>query len=143
MLFARKPRRIVRILVAEDEPLLAFDIEHNLRERGFEIVATVDSVSDAVALMGADRGIDLALVDLTLADGSGVEVARAAQRHGVRVMFVSGECPVEAPDLAAGCLSKPYPQRDLTAAIDALEKVLAGVMPKRLPASFSLFATPA
>ncbi|HWK36017.1 MAG TPA: response regulator [Sphingomonas sp.] len=133
----------MRILVAEDEPLLAFDIEHNLSGQGFEIVATVDSVSDAVAMMGSDRAIDLALVDMTLVDGSGIDVARAAQRHGVQVMFVTGECPVEARTLSAGCLSKPYPQRDLTAAIDALEKVLGGVVPKRLPASFSLFATPA
>ena len=41
--------------------------------------------------------------------------------------------------LAAGCLSKPYGPRDLTAAIDAIEAVLDGQQPKKLSPPFSLF----
>ncbi|UIJ47287.1 response regulator [Sphingomonas cannabina] len=143
MLFARKPRRITRILIAEDEPLVAFDTEHHLREGGFEIVATVDRVTEAVALIDQGVPIDLVLADLTLADGSGIEVARVASERGVPVLFVTGDCPSAARALAAGCLAKPYAPRDLIAAIDAIERVLEGATPKRLPASFSLFATPA
>ena len=36
--------------------------------------------------------------------------------------------------------SKPYAQRDLLAAIDAIEAVLDGKKPKRIPVGFSLFA---
>ena len=50
MMFGRKKRRITRILIVEDEPLVAFDTEHFLREEEFEIVATVDSVVDAMKL---------------------------------------------------------------------------------------------
>ncbi len=138
MLFAKKERRITRLLVVEDEPLVAFDTEHFLTGEGFEIVATLDSVVDALGAL-EDGDIHLVLVDINLSDGSGVDVARAAHGMGLPVLFVTGHCPVEAQVLAAGCLSKPYPQRDLLAAIGAIEKMLEGKRPKRLPPSLSLF----
>ena len=140
MLFAKKKRRIEDVLVVEDEPLVAFDTEHFLASEGFRIVATVDSVADALRAIEENHGLDLVLVDVSLSDGSGVEVARAANARGVHVLFVTGHFPEEARPLAAGCLAKPYPQRDLLAAIDAIETVIGGnKAPKRLPASFSLF----
>ncbi|NIJ18363.1 DNA-binding response OmpR family regulator [Sphingomonas naasensis] len=140
MLFVKKKRLIERVLLVEDEPLVAFDTEHFLTHEGFEIVATLDSVAEALAAIEDDAAIDLVLVDVELVDGSGVEVARAAHARGMRVVFVTGNCPGEARKLAAGCLSKPYPQRDLLAAIAAIEAVIEGRKPpRRLPASFSLF----
>jgi len=139
MLFGKKKRQIEKLLLVEDEPLVAFDNEHFLRGAGFEIAATVDSVADALRVMEAEEGIDLVLVDVDLTDGSGVTVAQAAHAKGIAVLFVTGNCPGDARALAAGCLSKPYPQRDLVAAIDAIEAVVDGKRPKRLPGSFSLF----
>jgi CheY-like chemotaxis protein len=40
MLFGKRERAIRRILIVEDEPLVAFDNEHLLRECGYEVVAT-------------------------------------------------------------------------------------------------------
>ncbi|MEI9851732.1 MAG: response regulator [Sphingomonas sp.] len=139
MIFRRKKRRIERVLIVEDEPLVAFETEHFLGESGFEIAATVDSVASAAAVIATDDEIDLVLVDVSLSDGSGIEVARAAHARGVQVLFVTGNCPGDARALAAGCLAKPYPPRDLLAAIDAIEAVLYGREPKRLPGGFSLF----
>ncbi|MFV0623118.1 response regulator [Sphingomonas sp. ac-8] len=141
MLFGRKKRRIVRILVVEDEPLVAFDTEHFLTDNGFEIVATTDLVSEGLALVNGDAAIDLVLVDVNLADGSGIDVARAAKERGMPVLFVTGTCPDGGREVASGCLGKPYPQRDLVAAIEAIETVLEGKTPRKLPASFNLFAT--
>ena len=143
MIFRRKKRRIEQLLLVEDEPLVAFDNEHFLGAAGFEIVATVDSVADALRTIASAPDIDLVLVDVSLSDGSGVEVARAARAKGIEVLFVTGNCPGEARALAAGCLSKPYPQRDLLAAIEAIEAVLDGGSPKRLPPSFNLFTAAA
>ena len=140
MLFGRKKRRITRLLVVEDEPLVAFDTEHFLTDAGFTIVATVDRVADATALLDSGTGIDLVLVDVSLADGSGLDVARVAGGREVPVLFVTGNCPVEAQEIAAGCLAKPYGQRDMLSAIEAIDAVLAGDTPKRLPAGFRLFA---
>lgn len=139
MRFARKNRRIFRIMVVEDEPLVAFDTEHHLIESGFEVAATVDSVAEALLVIERDDALDLALVDLGLADGSGIDVARAAGDRDVLVLFVTGNCPGDARALAAGCLSKPFGPRDLIGAIDAVESVLEGQQPKKLPGAFSLF----
>ncbi|WP_353205358.1 response regulator [Sphingomonas sp.] len=139
MLFGKKKRRIVRLLLVEDEPLVAFDTEYFLREAEYVVVATVDRVADAIGVIDRGEEIDLVLVDISLADGNGIDVARAAHAAGVPVLFVTGECPEGGRAVAAGCLSKPYAQRDLLAAIAAIEAVLDGKPPKRLPGGFNLF----
>ena len=143
MLFGKKDRRITRILVVEDEPLVAFATEHFLEGEGFEIVATLDTVADARTAIDGQEAIHLVLVDVNLSDGSGVDVARAARDRGIPVVFVTGSFPDDARPLAAGCLAKPYVQRDLLSAIQAIERVLDGKSPRRLPGSFSLFLQPA
>lgn len=138
-MFGRKKRQIVRLLVVEDEPLVAFDNEHVLSDAGFEIVATVPAVADALKLIGDGVAIDLVVSDIKLADGSGLDVARAAQARSVPVLFVTGRCPPEGEALAAGFLAKPYAPRDLVAAIRAIDAQLAGERVRRLPAGFKLF----
>ena len=78
MLFGKRERAIRRILIVEDEPLVAFDNEHLLRECGYEVVATVDTLADAVRVLGEEE-VDLVLSDIQLnGDGDGMDVARAA-----------------------------------------------------------------
>lgn len=143
MLFGRKKRQIARLLVVEDEPLIAFDTEYVLSDASYSIVATVDRVADAIDVLRSGASVDLVLVDVSLADGSGLDVARAAGEANVPVLFVTGNCPVEATALAAGCLAKPYQQRDLIAAIEAIDAMLSGARPKRLPTGLRLFEPPA
>lgn len=139
MLFGKKNRRISNLLIVEDEPLLAFDTEHFLTESGYHIVATIDSVAAALHHLSEPVSIDLILADIDLIDGSGIDVARAALEKDIPVLFVTGDFPEEAMPLAAGCLKKPYPQRSLIAAIEAIGAVLEGAKPRRLPAGFDLF----
>lgn len=144
IMFGKKKRHIARILVVEDEPLVAFDTEHFLTSEGFKIVATVDSVKAALRELAKERQLDLVLLDVELADGDGVEVARAAHARGVPVLFVTARCPENAAALAAGCLAKPHPQRDLVAAIDAIDAVASGGKPpRRLPERLVLFGATA
>jgi DNA-binding response OmpR family regulator len=141
MLWFRKRKSAVsfkRILIVEDEPLIAFDNEHFLADAGFEVVATVDTAAEAERLIAAG-GVDLVTADVNLRDGSGVDVARAARATGVPVLFVTGNCPVEAHDVAVGCLAKPYSQRELLEAIRAVASVAGGDTPKRLPSGMTLF----
>jgi DNA-binding response OmpR family regulator len=139
MLFGKPRRTINRLLIVEDEPLVAFDNEHFLRDAGFAVVATVDSVADAVREVET-KEIDLILADVNLSDGNGIDVAYAAQRRGVHVLFVTGTCPIEAQALAVGCLAKPYSQRDLLDALDSVDATLAGRPPRRTPRGLSLYA---
>lgn len=139
MLFGKRERTLKRILIVEDEPLVAFDNEHFLRDAGYEIVATVDTVADAVNAI--DQDVDLVLADVRLSDGgSGRDVARAAQEKGVPLIFVTGGCPDDARALAVGLLAKPYSQRDLLAAIEAVDARLSGRPVRKPPRSFTLFA---
>jgi DNA-binding response OmpR family regulator len=138
MFFGKKKRTIVRLLVVEDEPLVAFDTEHLLTEENYEIVATVDRVASALSLI-EEAEIDLVLVDVELADGSGIEVARAASGRGVPVMFVTGNFSVEAEPFGIGLLSKPYQQRDLLGAIEAIDAKVSGRKIGRLPSGFRVF----
>ena len=138
MLFGRRERAIKRILIVEDEPLVAFDNEHFLRDAGYEIVATVDTAEGAIGAIAGD--VDLVLADVNLSDGSsGRDVAQAARQRGVPLVFVTGSCPVDARSLAVGCLAKPYSQRDLLAVIDTVDARLSGRTPKRVPRGFTLF----
>ena len=139
MLFGRPRRTLNRILIVEDEPLVAFDNEHFLTDRGFKVVATVDGVAAAVRAIGAND-IDLVLADVNLSDGNGIDVAHAARKRGVRVLFVTGTCPLEAQALAVGCLAEPYSQRDLLDALEAVDVTVAGRPPRRTPRGLSLYA---
>lgn len=139
MLFGRKQRSIDKLLLVEDEPLVAFDTEHLLSEQGFTVVATVDRVADAVRLIEGGVAIDLVLVDVKLADGSGLDVARSAAARGIPVLFVTGSCPADAEGLAVGCLAKPYTARDLLGSIDAIESTAEGKKPPRVPGGLRLF----
>jgi two-component system, response regulator PdtaR len=139
MLFGRRERIIRRILIVEDEPLVAFDIEHMLGEAGYEVVATVDSLADATRVIQEEE-IDLVLTDIKLSgDGDGMDVARAASAKSVPVLFVTGSCPVEAHALGIGCLAKPYTEKMLKAALTALDGKLQGRRLKKLPAGLSLY----
>lgn len=137
--FGKKKRRMVRVLIVEDEPLVAFDTEHFLTEEGFTVVATTDSVGEAIGhIIAADKP-DIVLVDLGLSDGNGADVAHAACAENIPVLIVTGRNPDEIEAIGLGCLTKPYKQRDLIAAIDICEALTEGRSPKRIPPGLRLF----
>ena len=139
MFFGKKKRAIVRLLVVEDEPLIAFDTEHLLTDHDYHVVATVDRVAAALALFEEGAKIDLVLVDMQLADGSGIDVARTAHDRGVPVMFVTGNFSPDAEPFCIGCLDKPYQQRDLLNAIAVIDAKVGGRKIGKLPSGFRVF----
>ena len=140
MLFGKRERRISRILLVEDEPLVAFDNEHLLKDAGYEVVATVDSLAAAKEVIEAEA-LDLVLTDIKLnGDGDGTDVARIAIAREVPVLFVSGACPEEAKSLGLGCLAKPYSDKVLKNALDAIDDYLQGKALKKLPEQLTLYA---
>jgi DNA-binding NarL/FixJ family response regulator len=142
MLFSRKARKLRRVLVVEDEPLVAFDNEHVLADAGYEVVGTVDTAEAAIELM-AENPPDIVLCDVTIAgERDGMDVARAAGEKDIKVLFVTASCPLEAQALAVGCLAKPYLPRDLSDAIAAVDATLAGRKPRRVPGNLSLYTGP-
>ncbi len=139
MLFGKRERRINRIMIVEDEPLVAFDNENMLLDADYQVVATVDNYVDAAEVM-ARENLDLILTDISLAgEGSGVDVARAAAALNIPVLLVTGNCTAEARALAVGCLAKPYSERVLLDTLKAIDQHLQGRAPRRLPEELTLY----
>jgi len=69
------PEQPARVLVADDEHLVATGVANNLTELGFEVVGPVTSGDQAIALCNKQRP-DIALLDIEMPGQSGIEVAR-------------------------------------------------------------------
>jgi DNA-binding response OmpR family regulator len=115
----RKPR----VLIVEDEALIALETSTHLADWGYEVSGIATSVSDA--LQQAERAPpDLALIDVNLAaGGDGVAAARELRtRYGAPVVFVTGQADQESRSRmkavgAVGCIFKPYDPRTLQAIV--------------------------
>lgn len=118
-----------RILLAENERLLAHQLEQLLDGHGYTVVATVTCGEEAVAMI-EPLGPDLVLMDVRLADGmDSIEAAAVIRRRwGVPTVFVGGFG--DEKNLARaravepfGLLSKPINAAELRMAIElALHK---------------------
>jgi len=126
MLFGRHKQVVKRILIVEDEPLTAFDNENMLGDAGYEIVATIDDFEEAVEVLRREK-VDLVLSDVRLrSQQTGIELANHAKKHGVPTLFATGHPYPNAAEVAVGCLTKPYSERQLTKAIECVDRHLQG-----------------
>jgi two-component SAPR family response regulator len=144
MLFGKRNQVVKRILIVEDEPLTAFDNENMLGDAGYEVVATVDDLDEALEILEREQ-IDLILSDVRLRkDQTGIELARAAKAKGVPTLFATGHSYPEASEVAIGCVMKPYTERQLCKAIEAVDRHLQGekVKPPRGVELFILIDRP-
>jgi two-component SAPR family response regulator len=139
MLFGKRKQVVKRILIVEDEPLTAFDNENILSDVGYEIVATVDDLDEALDVLDREA-VDLVLSDVRLKrQQTGIELAKAAKGRGVPTLFATGHAYPGASDIAVGCLMKPYTDRQLCKAIESVDRHLQGESVKP-PKGLELFA---
>jgi CheY-like chemotaxis protein len=126
MLFGKRKQVVKRILIVEDEPLTAFDNENMLGDAGYEIVATVDDLDEALAVLEREE-VHLILSDVRLrGERTGIELAHAAKKKGVPTLFATGHNYPGASEIAVGCVRKPYTERQLCQAIAAIDRHLQG-----------------
>ena len=111
----------LRILVVEDEMLIAFDIEDCLAALGHDVVGPASRVSDALQLVEREP-IDLALLDINIAGEVIYPVASQLKARGVPFIFLSGYGSRGLRDewVDSPMLSKPFARGDLEARIEAL-----------------------
>ena len=125
-----------RVLVVEDEALVAAYIADVLQESGFEVVGIASTGREALSI-ARDCRADIALVDITLAGPlDGIEVACfIRQLHGIGTIFLSGASDPEIVARAAraqpyGFLRKPFrPGKMYNMLIEALARRNSGAMP--------------
>jgi ActR/RegA family two-component response regulator len=136
---------MLKILIVEDDALLAVTLKHMIETNPFYNVTAI-----APDFLGALEAVaemvpDLALVDLKLANESnGLNVASKLQDMDVLCLFMTGDPPnIPVPELALGCLSKPFDEAALAQALSEAEDVLRDhqklVRKLRLPAELQLY----
>jgi signal transduction histidine kinase len=113
-----------RILIVEDEPVIALDIEESLIALGYDVVGIADSAASALPTV-AQTQPDLVLMDVQLrSEPNGIEIARyLRQQHQLPIVFLTAHA--DAATLAEvktvqpfGYIVKPFELRDLSVAIE-------------------------
>lgn len=119
----------VRIVVAEDEYLMALAIEESLDERQYEIAAIAGTAAQAIRAVERERP-DFVLMDIELGGGAsdGVDAAREIyERFGIRSLFATAYADRGMRARAASCsplgwLPKPYNDRQLLRALESARR---------------------
>lgn len=100
-----------RVIICEDDLLLAMDLAHEVEAAGSEVVGTFYSSFDAWNAAEFLKP-DIAIIDLQLADGeSGLSLATHLAEQGCKVIVVSGSTLVhpELSRISHSFVSKPVP----------------------------------
>lgn len=113
-----KPTQPLRILIAEDEAMIALFLADLLEGMGHEVVATVESAPKAVAA-AATHHPDLIISDGNLREGSGVlAVEEILRARFVPHIFVTGDPYQLGAAPSAIIVQKPFTADSLIRAID-------------------------
>ena len=125
-----------RVLVVDDDSLLALDLEIFLGDEGCVVVGPAPSVEKALALIAAEPP-DAAILDLDLGGSSSAPVADALAALHVGFLFISGHSHAMLPPAHADrqLLVKPWTEAGLH---DGLVRLLGRDRPldrKKVPGS--------
>ena len=112
-----------RVLVVEDEILIAMTLEDVLIDFGLQVIGVAMHLDEALKLASAEQ-IDVAVLDINLGGERSYPVAEKLQARGIPFIFSSGYGHTEENTAfsAVPILGKPYHPSDLA---DALARVLS------------------
>jgi DNA-binding NarL/FixJ family response regulator len=135
--------RVLRILVVEDDSQLAITLKYLIEDNPrYRVVASANDADTAIAA-AEEHDPDLVLLDLHLANATtGFSVAVRLNDLGVPCLFVSGKAPrFPMPDLALGCLMKPFTAEDVHRSLAMAEDLLRGreTLRPRLPENLMIY----
>lgn len=117
----------LRVLVLEDEFLIAMDVEQLCRDHGAADVVIIPSLDSPAAVDIGGSNYDVAVIDLRLRGQSTLDFARGLAARGVPFIFATGladdqEISRDFPSVHV--VSKPYRGPEL---IEAMAKARAGL----------------
>jgi response regulator of citrate/malate metabolism len=134
---------VLNILIVEDDHQLAVTLKYLVEDNPrYRVVAMAEDADSAIAAAGEHQP-DLILLDLHLAHGTtGFSVAARLTDAGVPCLFVSDKAPrFPMPDLALGCLMKPFTAEDVHRSLAAAEDLLRGreTLRPKMPENLTLY----
>jgi signal transduction histidine kinase len=113
-----------KILITEDEFIVALDLQSRLQHLGYEVVGIASSGDDAI-LQVQDKHPDLVLMDIMLyGDMDGIEASKYIREHcDVPVIFLTANSDPATLERAGAthpfsCLLKPFKERELKFSVD-------------------------
>ena len=114
-------RAALRVLIVEDEWLIAQDTASSLRHSGHHIVGPTSSVASALQLIDKDR-IDAALLDIQLNGETSLPLAQELQARGIPFAFITGYGQLDVPPefRSHEFLQKPASSVEILAALQGL-----------------------
>ena len=124
MPFTHASKEKTKILIVEDEGIIALDIKRRLEKQGYGVVGIADNANDALALV-EQTNPNLVLMDIVI-QGSvdGIQSAETIrQRFDVPILFLTAHSDQNTVRRAKeampyGYLTKPFDERELQACID-------------------------
>lgn len=118
----------MKILIVEDEVLLAMELESELETNGHTVIGLAMSSREAFSILNQSVP-DFAFVDIHLKDGpSGIEVGRRLTKLDIPFVFVTGNLKRIPDDFAGalGAIEKPYTGNGFRHALDYLTRYVNG-----------------
>ena len=111
----------MRVFIAEDEILIAFDLQSQVEDFGAAEVVLANNCEDALVAVDGTK-FDFALLDLNLGKEQSLPVADKLLQQGVPFAFLSGADRSVLPERFADCemLTKPCPSDDLRRVLEGL-----------------------
>lgn len=132
---------MLRVMIAEDDLMIADMIEEVLIEHGYEVCGIARTVEQAVAL-GRIHKPDLAVLDMRLAQGGlGTDIAAQLCHTHLGILYATGNVTQVVLTAADGDASiiKPYRSTDLLRALDIVAGIIAtGTAAPPFPRGFNL-----
>jgi DNA-binding response OmpR family regulator len=123
------------VLVVEDEPLIALDVEDQLRKAGARVIAA--GYLDAALYMTEHPDLSAAVVDLRLGADSAIPICRRLAHRNLPFVVHTGHSPdaIEREWPSVPIIQKPATPDEIT---DALSRSLSDHFPSRAHHSISM-----
>ncbi len=107
------------ILIVEDDPFIAMDMEYAFEEAGYVVVGPVEDVASALKAL-AENDVDLACLDYNLGNETSMPIAEILGEKNIPFVFATGHPGAIADDLgieANRVLAKPVEPRTVLQAL--------------------------
>jgi len=133
---------MAKVIIAEDDLLIADLLEEVLVRAGFEVCGLASTVDEAIKLCNHYRP-DLAVLDMRLAEeGSGSAVPAGITNRGkLGILYATGNAGHHGLSAADGvaCITKPYQAADIVRALRLVQEIVeTGKTTKPFPRNFEL-----